>query len=88
MFGKYDLRYLKDPKGTLGSYERIHVLARKGFYQDNIKVASFLSRMQLPIDQLQSAMYNAQETSYEKAVTKYIKNHKDRIDYWVTGQIK
>jgi len=88
MFGKYDLRYLKDPKGTLGSFERIHVLARKGFYQDNIKVASFLSRMQLPLDQLQSAMYDAQETSYEKAVTKYIKNHKARIDYWVTGKIE
>lgn len=88
MFGAYDLRYLEDPKGTLGSYERIHALARQGFYQDNIEVASFLSRMQIPIEDLQNAMYDAQETSYEEAVTKYIKNNKKRIDYWVTGEIK
>ncbi|MBS3780805.1 MAG: glycine betaine ABC transporter substrate-binding protein, partial [Desulfovermiculus sp.] len=31
-FAKWDLRYLEDPKGLLGGKERIHCLARKGFY--------------------------------------------------------
>ncbi|BAZ93092.1 proline/glycine betaine ABC transporter substrate-binding protein [Thiohalobacter thiocyanaticus] len=87
MFGKYDLRYLDDPKGTLGSYERVHAVARKGFYQDDIEAAGFFSRMQLPIDDLQAAMYDAQESSYEEAVTRYIENHPERIRYWITGEL-
>ena len=86
-FGAYDLRYLDDPKGVLGSFERVHAVARMGFYQDNVEAAGFFSRMQLPIDDLQKAMYDAQETSYEEAVTKYIENNSKRIDYWVTGEL-
>lgn len=87
MFGAFDLRYLDDPKGVLGSFERVHAVARKGFYQDHVDVAGFLSRMQLPIDDLQSAMNEAQESSYEDAVSSYIANNADRINYWVTGQL-
>src|SRR5699024_1025302 len=87
MFGAYDLRYLEDPKGTLGSYERIHAMARKGFYQDNPEAALFLSRMHLDIDELQAAMYNAQDTSYEEAVSKFIDENPELIDYWVTGKM-
>jgi glycine betaine/proline transport system substrate-binding protein len=87
MFGAYDLRYLDDPKGVLGRFERVHAVARKGFYQDQVEAASFFSRMQLPIDDLQKAMYDAQERSYEEAVTKYIENNPKRIDYWITGEL-
>jgi glycine betaine/proline transport system substrate-binding protein len=87
MFGAYDLRYLEDPKGVLGSFERVHAVARMGFYQGNIEAAGFLSRMQIPIDDLQKAMYDAQETSYEDAVTRYIENNPERVDYWVTGEL-
>jgi glycine betaine/proline transport system substrate-binding protein len=87
MFGAYHLRYLKDPKGDLGSYERIHAIARKGFYEDNPKAALMISRMYLPLDELQNAMYDAQQTSYEKAVEKFIKDHPKTIDYWVSGKI-
>jgi glycine betaine/proline transport system substrate-binding protein len=33
------------------------------------------------------AMYDAQETSYDEAVAKYIENNPERIDYWVTGEL-
>jgi glycine betaine/proline transport system substrate-binding protein len=86
-FGAYDLRYLEDPKGTLGSYERVHVMSRQGFYQDNPEVAMFLTRMTLPLDLLQSYMYEAQQTSYEEAVAKFIEDNPELVDYWVTGKI-
>lgn len=86
-FGAYELRYLEDPKGVLGSFERVHAVARMGFYQDNVEVASFLSRMQIPIDDLQAAMNVAQETSYDGAVSEYIANNEARINYWVTGKL-
>ncbi|QKK01820.1 MAG: glycine betaine ABC transporter substrate-binding protein [Pseudomonadota bacterium] len=86
-FGAHDLRYLDDPKGVLGSYERVHALARQGFYQENPEAALFLARMHLDLDELQNAMFYAQENSYEEAVDRFIDDHEGLIDYWVTGRI-
>jgi len=86
-FGAHDLRYLDDPKGVLGSYERVHALARQGFYQENPEAALFLARMNLDLDELQNAMFYAQENSYEEAVDRFIDDHESLIDYWVTGRI-
>lgn len=83
MFGKYELRYLDDPKGALGKAEHIDVLARKDFEKDNPDVAAFLSRMKLPIGDLEAAMFLAQETSYDQAVENYINEHPDQIKAWL-----
>lgn len=86
MFGKYKLRYIDDPKGSLGKAEHVDVIARKDFDKDNPDVAGFLSRMKLPIGDLEAAMFNAQETSYEKAVDKYIADHPDQIKAWLAKE--
>ena len=86
-FGAYDLRYIDDPKGVLGSYERIHALARQGFYQENPEVAMMISRISIPLAALESAMFDAQETSYEEAVDKFIGNHPKHVNYWVSGEM-
>lgn len=86
MFAKWDLRYLEDPKGVLGGLERIHALARKGFYQDHPEVAEFVIRMNIPLDELEIVMFKAAETSYEEAVADYIKQNPKRVNYWVTGR--
>ncbi len=83
MFGKYKLRYIADPKTSLGEAEHVDVLARKDFKTENPKVAGFLSRMKLPIADLEAAMFNAQETSYDAAVEKYIEEHADQVKAWI-----
>jgi glycine betaine/proline transport system substrate-binding protein len=83
MFGKYELRYIADPKKSLGDAEHVDILARKGMKEENPKVADFLSRMKLPIADLEAAMFNAQETSYDEAVAKYIEDHPDQIAAWI-----
>jgi glycine betaine/proline transport system substrate-binding protein len=83
MFGKYKLRYIADPKKSLGEAEHVDILARKDFKTYNPQVAGFLSRMNLPLPDLEAAMFNAQETSYDEAVAKYIKDHPDQIKTWV-----
>ena len=85
MFGKYKLRYIADPKKSLGDAEHVDILARKGFKQDNPEVAGFLSRMKLPIGDLEAAMFQAQETSYDAAVEKYIVDHPEQVKAW-TGK--
>ena len=86
MFGAFKLRYLKDPKKALGGAEQIHALARKGFRKDNPKVAAFVSRIKIPLGDLEKLMYQAEQTSYEKAAAAYIKNHPKLVNYWITGK--
>ena len=86
-FGAWDLRYLDDPKGVLGSWERIHAVARSDFYQENIDAATMLARMWIPLEDLQAAMHDARRNSYEQAVTEYIAANEKRVRYWVTGEM-
>lgn len=87
MFAKWKLRYLEDPKGSLGRLERVHVMARKNFYQEHPEVAEFLTRMYLPLEDLEKIMLEADSSSYDKAIDDYIANNKDRVNYWVTGDM-
>jgi glycine betaine/proline transport system substrate-binding protein len=88
MFAKSDLRYLEDPKGSLGGLESVNKLVRKGFYQEQPEAYEFLGRMVLPLADVEAIMFEAQNSSYEKAVDNYIAKNPDRIEYWVTGQMK
>lgn len=83
MFGRWDLRFLDDPKGSLGAAQHINILVRQGFKEDYPEVAAFLKRMHIPLDELQAAMYEAQQTSYEQAIAKYIEEHQKRIAKWL-----
>ena len=86
-FGAYDLRYLEDPEGVLGGPERVHVLARAGFDADYPEISAMLTRMYLPIDQLQNYMFQARETSYDEAISAYIEENPDRVEYWLNGEL-
>ena len=88
MFAKSQLRYLEDPKGSLGGLESVNKLVRKGFYQEQPEAYEFLGRMVLPLADVEAIMFEAQNSSYEKAVDNYIAKNPDRIEYWVTGQMK
>ena len=79
---------LEDPKGSLGGLESVNKLVRKGFYQEQPEAYEFLGRMVLPLADVEAIMFEAQNSSYEKAVDNYIAKNPDRIEYWVTGQMK
>jgi glycine betaine/proline transport system substrate-binding protein len=82
MFGRWDLRFLDDPKGTLGEAQHVDVIARKGFKKDYPEVAAFLSNYKLDLEDLQAAMDEAQKTSYEEAIQTYIEENGDQIEGW------
>jgi glycine betaine/proline transport system substrate-binding protein len=82
MFGKYELRYLADAKAALGGEERVHALGRRGLGKDRPKVAAFLSRLNVPLDDLQVAMLVAQEKDYDTAVAQYLSRHAERVNGW------
>lgn len=86
-FGRWDLRYIDDPRGVLGGLERADALARKGLYRDHPEVYALLDRMTIPIDDVEAGMYEGEESSYPEAAAAYVEDHADLVDYWVTGKL-
>ncbi|MDZ7809463.1 MAG: glycine betaine ABC transporter substrate-binding protein [Arhodomonas sp.] len=86
-FGRWDLRYIDDPEGVLGGLERADVLARRGLYRDHPEVYGMLSRIQIPIDDVQAGMYQAEESSYPEAARDYVESNPELVDYWVSGRM-
>lgn len=84
-FGSFDLRFLEDPKGTLGEAEHIDAIVREGFKEDHPEIAAFLENMYIPLEDLQAAMSEAQDSSYEEAIDNYVANNGDRIQGWIDG---
>lgn len=83
IFAAHDLRYLEDPDAILGNNERVHVLAREGFYSDHPEVGALLTRMYIPLDELEAALLRAQEDGHDAAVDWYIAEHPQRIRSWI-----
>jgi len=88
MFSKYPLRYLDDPKQSLGGAESIHALARKGFEQDFPKAAAFLRNFKIPLADLESVMFKATTSSFDKEATAYIGSHAERVNGWLKDALK
>ncbi|WP_423821541.1 glycine betaine ABC transporter substrate-binding protein [Salinisphaera sp. SPP-AMP-43] len=83
MFAKWRLRFLLDPKGALGTPQRVDALARPGFREDYPRVAAILSAMQLSLAELQAAMFEAEQTSYKNAVAQFMNQHQAQVRRWV-----
>ena len=83
MFNKFDLRYLADPKLAMGEEEEIVAAGRLGLGKERPRVAAFLSRLNLPLDDLESAMLVMQKKGADAAVSGYIDSHEDRIAGWL-----
>ena len=82
MFGKWDLRFLKDSKGTLGKAQHIDALGRDGFSEAYPQLAGVLANMHIPLADLQAAMYAARQSGYDTAIADFVDSHSDLVDSW------
>lgn len=86
MFGKWDLKYLKDPKGVLGGEEHIDTIVRKGLAKDMPDVYNFLDKFHYEsVKQFQTLMaWNQQKGAdpYENA-KRFIKEYPDLVASWL-----
>jgi len=86
MFGKWDLKYLKDPKGVLGEEEHIDTIVRKGLKKDMPEVYKFLDNFGWKdANQLQMVMAWNQEPGadrYENA-KRFLKENAAQVDSWI-----
>jgi glycine betaine/proline transport system substrate-binding protein len=85
MFSQYKLRYLEDPKQTLGGAESIHALARKGFSADFPKAAAFVRNMKMPLPDLEAVMLKARDSNAAKEAAVYLSTHGEVVNGWLAG---
>lgn len=84
-YSTYDLKKLKDPKGSWGKGDGVHTLARKGFSADNPRVGEWLKNFEMSEKQLTDLEARIQETGKGKeqeAVRAWLKDNPGLADEW------
>lgn len=84
-FTQYDLKFLEDPKGSLGDIESIHTIARTGFEEEKPNAYQILDAFEWEVEDMESVMYEAQSSSFEEAAVNWIEANQDKVDSWLEG---
>lgn len=83
MFAKYDLKYLEDPKGSMGTSEEIHTLVRKGFKADYPEAAKVLDNFHWTTADMQEVMLAINKgTTPVQAAKDWLKKHPEDVKKW------
>lgn len=86
MFGRWQLKYLDDPKGALGGMESIHTVVRKGLDKDMPEVFAFLDRFAYAdTAQLQTLMAWNNEEGADPLTNarRFMKEHPALVGSWL-----
>ncbi|MDT8358073.1 MAG: glycine betaine ABC transporter substrate-binding protein [Methanomicrobiaceae archaeon] len=85
-FGRWDLKFLEDPKGVYGDAEDIVTLARQGLKTDDPKAYGILTRFEWTSEDIASVMTDiADGMPEEEAAKKWVENNPETVDYWING---
>lgn len=84
MFGRYELKYLADPKGVFGGEETVNTVARKGLEKDMPEVYAILKSYKLSLDDEQKVMLQNEEKGVKPADTAaaWVKANPDKVKAW------
>ncbi len=84
-FGRWDLKYLEDPKGVLGGAEEIVTIARKGLSEDDPKAAAILDRIYWDIEVMQAEMFKNEEDGADpkKNAQAFLDAHPEMLKKWL-----
>ena len=85
MFAKYDLKYLEDPKKSLGEIENINTIVRKGFKEDLPNAYTIVDRFYWEPEDMETVMTDAQDSNFEDAANKWVEENSDTIAEWTAG---
>lgn len=82
MFSKYDLKYLEDPKKSLGDIENINTIVRKGFEDDFPNAYKIVDRFYWEPEDMETVMVDAQSSNFTEAAEKWVADNSDKITEW------
>jgi glycine betaine/proline transport system substrate-binding protein len=82
--GRWDLKFLDDPKGVYGSAEDIVTLARIDLKTDDPEAYAILQRFRWTSEDIASVMTDiADGMPEEEAAKKWVENNRDKVDLWL-----
>jgi len=83
-FGRFDLKFLDDPKGVYGGAEDIVTLARQDLATDDPEAHAILERFEWTNEDIASVMTDiADGMPEEEAAQKWVDANRDRVDAWL-----
>ncbi len=86
-FGRFDLKFLDDPKKVYGDTEHIEIYSRKGFKTDDNFAANFFSNFKLTSEQMSSLLAKMEDNKDKTMVAKtWIKENNELVKEWMTNK--
>ncbi|WP_206958164.1 glycine betaine ABC transporter substrate-binding protein [Trinickia acidisoli] len=84
LWQKWHMRYLKDPKGTLGGEEQIHAFASKQFASKFPRADVFFKHFKLTLADVEAIEFDGNSTNdYAAAAKKFVDAHPDKLKAWL-----
>jgi len=84
MFAKMKLKFLEDPKKTLGDAEQIKIFARGGFRMEQPELAQFFSKVYFDESTMADLLSQMQGSQNKTDTAKeWIKKHNDLVKGWL-----
>ncbi|MXN76039.1 glycine/betaine ABC transporter substrate-binding protein [Burkholderia sp. 4701] len=84
LFQKWQMRYLKDPKGTLGGEEQIHAFASKQFATRFPRADVFFKHFKLTLADVEAIEFEGNSTNdYATAAKKFVDAHPEKLKAWL-----
>ena len=84
MFAKMKLKFLEDPKKTLGDAEQIKIFTRKAFKIEQPELAKFFSKIYFDETTMADLLSEMEGSKNKEAVAKkWVEQHRDLIEEWV-----
>ncbi|PAJ78384.1 glycine betaine ABC transporter substrate-binding protein [Burkholderia ubonensis] len=84
LFQKWQMRYLKDPKGSLGGEEQVHAFASKQFAGKFPRADVFFKHFKLTLADVESIEFEGNSTNdYATAAKKFVDAHPDKVNAWL-----
>lgn len=89
-FGRYDLKFLDDPKGVYGAAEHVETYARTGFKEDDVFAATYFANFHLTDGQIGQLLAHMKEGSEDKdaAAKSWIAANQDLVKAWLPKKEK
>lgn len=84
LFQKWKMRYLKDPKGTLGGEEQVHAFASKQFASKFPRADVFFKHFKLTLADVEAIEFEGNSTNdYATAAKKFVEAHPEKVKAWL-----
>jgi len=84
LFQKWRMRYLKDPKGTLGGDEQVHAFASRQFATKFPRADVFFKHFKLTLADVEAIEYEGNRTNdYATAAKKFVDGHPEKLKAWL-----